>query len=74
MVPLAYFEQRCQQIGPEMAYILCAKDRSPGTLLDQTPRKENKGEGEKAKIKKTKSAHDISAKAFPKAQAQLACL
>lgn len=34
---LAYSEQRCQQIGLVRAYVLYARERNPGTLLDQTP-------------------------------------
>lgn len=64
MVPLAYFEQRCQQIGPVMACTLYTKDRNPGTLLDQTPRREKKGSGRSQDQKETKAAHGISAKAF----------
>lgn len=52
MVPLVYFEQRCQQIGPVMVCILYAQDRSPGTLLDQTPRRENKRSGRGGQDKK----------------------
>lgn len=47
-LPLACFEQRCQQIGLVMAYILYTRDRIPGTLLDQTPTKERKRRGGRA--------------------------
>lgn len=75
MVPLAYFEQRCQQIGPVMTYILYAKDRSPGTLLDQTPRRESKGSGRRGQDQnKAKAAHGTQAEAAPTARAWLTCL
>lgn len=48
-LPLAYSEQRCQQIGLVMAYTLYARERSPNTLLCRTPTKEGE---------KTKSSQD----------------
>ena len=53
-LPLAYSEQRCQQSCLVMVYILYARDRSPGTLLDQTPTKERGREREEKKKKKKK--------------------
>lgn len=50
-----------------MAYILYAKGRSPGTLLGQTPRRENKGSGRRGQDKKeTKAAHGAQVKTFLK--------
>lgn len=48
-LPLAYSEQRYQQSFLVMVYILYARDRSPGTLLDQTPTKERGRERGKKK-------------------------
>lgn len=68
MIPLVYFEQRCQQIGPVMVCILYAQDRSPGTLLDQTPRRENKRSGRGGQDKKrSKQLMVQQQRHFPKA-------
>ena len=48
-LPLAYSEQRCQPSCLVMVYVLYARDRSPGTLLDQTPTKERGRERERKK-------------------------
>lgn len=53
-----------------MAYILYARDRSPGTLLDQTPTKKREGrEGEtavKTQRDQISSGYHISKRSFPK--------